>query len=74
MREGLREVSQRMARRGIDLLGKEAHVVGESAEPFEQILRLFDGSAAERKILRAPEAADAERAFAERVRRAIPVE
>ena len=61
--EGLGEVAEELAGRGVDLLGEEADVVRAAGHEVEQRRRPLD-LARERQALREPERADAERALA----------
>src|SRR4051812_40899411 len=74
MRESLGKVSQRAPRVRFDLLREEADIVAVRAHALERVPRVVERSAAKGQILRTPEAADSERAFARRVGRAIPIQ
>src|SRR5215210_3091420 len=68
MGERLGKVAQRRAGGRVDLFGEEPDIVGVAAEPLEQVAGLLRRPAAQRQVLRAPEAADAERTLARRGR------
>src|SRR3954467_1099685 len=65
VREGLREVAEEAARRGIVFLGEEAHIVGEAKQPLEQLAG-FAGAPWQAEVVGEPEAAREEHAFAAR--------
>ena len=65
MTEGLREVADQAAGRGVVLLGEQADVVAEGQQPLEQFHGLLV-AAHERVVVGEPEAAGEEGAFAGR--------
>src|SRR5690242_18942384 len=74
MRERLREVAERVARRGVDLLREQAVVVRVAQAAGDARVRPTRRALAERELPRAPEPPDAEGALAPPGRRAVAVE
>src|SRR5687768_9062726 len=62
MGEALREIAQRRAAVGIDLLAEQAEIAGVAEQVFEEPFGLIEIAAA-REVVDRPEAADAEGAF-----------
>ena len=63
MTESLREISELLARFGVDLLRQQPHVVGEAYRALEQLVCLVE-LAAQRKRIDQPEGAQGEGSLA----------